>query len=148
MPTKPRPALDRFAEKIALTDVGCIEWIAGTNEAGYGIFFVSKSPRRKFVRAHRWSYEYHIGPIPAGLVLDHLCRNRACVNPAHLEPVTERENILRGVSPSARHKALTHCPSGHPYSGPNLYVDPVGSRHCRECKRVRDRRRSLPRKAA
>lgn len=148
MAVKARPPIDRFAEKIALTDSGCIEWIAGTNEHGYGIFFISKSPRRRFVRAHRWSYEYHVGAIPDGLVLDHLCRNPPCVNPAHLEPVTSGENVLRGESPSARHKALTHCPASHPYSGANLYIDPAGSRHCRECKRARDRRRSQTRRAA
>lgn len=140
MPPKPRSVIDRFAEKIALTDSGCVEWIAGANENGYGVFFISKTPRRKSVKAHRWSYEHHVGAIPDTLVLDHLCRNPACVNPEHLEPVSQAENIMRGASPSAIHAALTHCPSGHPYSGPNLYVDPSGSRHCRECKRARDRR--------
>lgn len=135
-----RPALDRFAEKIALTDSGCIEWIGGTNGVGYGSFYAGRASGDETGRvyAHRWSYEYHVGPIPEGLHLDHLCRNRACVNPDHLEPVTNRENLLRGAGPSAEHARKTHCPQGHPYSGDNLYVHPTkGTRHCRACGRAR-----------
>lgn len=146
MPAKARPPIDRFAEKIALTDSDCIEWIAGTNEHGYGIFFISKSPRRRFVRAHRWSYEHHVGPVPEGLDLDHLCRNRACVNPDHLEPVTARVNLLRGESPSALNAKKTHCPAGHAYAGSNLSVNSDGNRVCRTCRRARDRRRYHQRK--
>lgn len=140
MPVKPRPAVDRFAEYVALAPSGCLQWLGGVTETGYGVFFVAKTPRKKFARAHRWSYEYHVGPIPTGLVLDHLCRNRACVNPDHLEPVTQQVNVLRGESPSATNAKTTHCPFGHPYGGQNLYVTPDGCRACRECKRQRDRR--------
>jgi HNH endonuclease len=138
-----RPAVDRFAEKVALTDSGCIEWIGGLNGVGYGQFYIGKenagtseaSGSGKYY-AHRWSYEYHVGPIPDGLHLDHLCRNRACVNPDHLEPVTCRENLLRGTGSTAAHAAKTHCPAGHPYSGENLYVYPTSNiRRCRECGR-------------
>lgn len=138
-----RPALDRFAEKVALTDSGCIEWIGGLNGVGYGQFYRGKTHHGDTGKtyAHRWSYEYHVGPIPDGLHLDHLCRNRACVNPEHLEPVTVRENLLRGEGLSAMHAKKTRCPVGHPYAGENLYVHPTnGQRYCRACGRERSLR--------
>jgi hypothetical protein len=145
-----RPALDRFAEKIALTDSGCIEWIGGLNGVGYGQFYVGKQNRGDTGKgyAHRWSYEYHVGPIPEGKHLDHLCRNPACVNPEHLEPVTARENLLRGTGPSASHAQKTHCPAGHAYAGRNLYVYPTKNiRRCRECGRQQAQARRNQRKA-
>lgn len=130
--------VDRFAEKVALNDDGCIVWIGGTNGVGYGQFYRGKKFRGDTGKAyaHRWSYEYHVGPIPDGLFIDHLCRNPACVNPDHLEPVTNRENLLRGETTTAAHAAKTHCPAGHEYAGRNLYVHPTrGYRVCRECGR-------------
>jgi hypothetical protein len=134
-----RPALVRFADKIALTDSGCVEWIGGLNGVGYGQFYIGRTSLEQTGKgyAHRWSYEYHVGPIPEGLELDHLCRNTACVNPEHLEPVTQRENLLRGTSPAAEHAKKTSCPAGHPYAGRNLYIYPsTGIRRCRECGRL------------
>lgn len=87
------------------------------------------------VPAHRFAYELLVRPIPPGLVLDHECRVRHCVRPDHLTPVTNRENILRGVGASARCAAQTHCPAGHPYDEANTYVRPNGHRDCRECGR-------------
>lgn len=139
-----RPALDRFAEKVALDDDGCLVWIGGLNGVGYGQFYRGRSNAEETGKtyAHRWSYEYHIGPIPDGLHLDHLCRNRACVNPDHLEPVTVRENLLRGEGPSAACARTTHCPAGHPYLGSNLYTHPTKNmRRCRECGRQQSRAR-------
>lgn len=134
-----RSALDRFADNIALTESGCIVWLGGLNGVGYGQFYKGRSSLDETGKtyAHRWSYEYHVGPIPDGLHLDHLCRNRRCVNPDHLEPVTIRENLLRGESPSAKHAVKTHCPAGHPYSGSNLHLTPSGQRKCRACDRTR-----------
>jgi hypothetical protein len=81
--------------------------------------------------AHRLSYEHHVGPIPDGLQIDHTCRNRKCVNPEHLEPVTNAENTTRQDHAERR---KTHCPKGHPYDEANTYVDPSGARRCRACR--------------
>lgn len=116
---------------------GCHIWTGATN-GRYGLFFVSKaSPGSAFRYAHRWAYERDRGPIPDGLELDHLCRNPICVNPAHLEPVTSRENNLRGLSPAAIHARKTHCPQGHAYSG----VNKRGERVCRTCNTEQKRAR-------
>lgn len=134
---KPRPILERFAEKIALTDSGCIEWIASQNGVGYGTLSINRYGGK--VLAHRFSYEHHKGPIPEGLTVDHLCRNTLCVNPDHLEAVTQTENTLRGTAPTAINAAKTHCNGGHALSGPNLRITPNGWRECLECRRRRAR---------
>lgn len=139
-----RPPVDRFAEKVALTESGCLVWLAGVTGDGYGRFRPG-GRQTQTTLAHRWSYEHHVGPIPKGLHLDHLCRNPPCVNPDHLEPVTCRENSLRGTGFVAVNAAKTHCPAGHPYSGENLYT--YGwSRACRTCRR--EARQRSARKAA
>ena len=126
---------ERFIDKIEVMPSGCIEWIAGNNGVGYGLFYFGRGVRGY---AHRWAYEHYVGPIPDGLHLDHLCRNTKCVNPDHLEPVTCQVNLLRGEGPSAKHAKKTHCPQGHPYSGDNLYTHPTkGIRYCRACGRIR-----------
>ena len=111
-------------------DLGkCWLWIGRCNDDGYGLISVEYDMQR----AHRVSYEMAMGPIPGGFDIDHLCRVRSCVNPAHLEPVTRQTNLLRGFTIPAYHAQKTHCPRGHPYSGCNLYIGKDGSRRCRTC---------------
>ena len=130
-----RPATDRFWSKVDKTG-SCWLWTGWTNGTGYGRFDM---PGQK-VYAHRFAYELERGPIPAGMQIDHLCRNRLCVNPAHLEAVTQRENILRGESVQARNARKTHCPKGHEYTDANTYERPDRDPPGRECKTCRDAR--------
>lgn len=115
----------------------CWIWTAAIDRGGYG--------RYKHKAAHRVSYELLVGPIPQGLDLDHLCRVRACVNPSHLEPVTRRENLLRGDTVTARNAAKTHCIHGHEFTHENTYMakKPRGgvARICRACYRRWDAER-------
>jgi hypothetical protein len=91
--------------------------------------------------AHRFAYQMLVGPIPEGLTLDHLCRNTGCCNPEHLEAVTHRDNVLRGVSFAAVNAVKTECPRGHPYDSENTYIVPsTGGRLCRLCQRDHKRR--------
>lgn len=129
--------LARFLAKIRRDDeTGCWGWTAFRSEKGYGQFRVGV----RTVRAHRFAYEAMVGPIPDGLTIDHLCRNRGCQNPDHLEPVTSRENTLRGDTAPAHNAAKTHCPAAHPYTPRNTYVSKRNRRDCRACHLERDRR--------
>lgn len=109
----------------------CWLWMAGKRN-GYGRFWVNG----KILSAHRLAYELSGEKIPTGMDLDHLCRTTDCVRPAHLEPVTHRENIHRGVSPVAIHARTTHCPAGHEYSAENTYQYP-NHRMCKTCTKAR-----------
>lgn len=124
----------RFWGKVQVTD-GCWLWTAGTDGKGYGKFHLDGRARR----AHRVSYEWTIGPIPPGLTLDHLCRNRACVRPSHLEPVGQAENTRRSpMAPTTVNAGKTRCPKGHPYDEINTYLgrrsDGSHFRVCRACR--------------
>jgi hypothetical protein len=94
----------------------------------------------KHCYVHRWAYELLVGPIPPTMTLDHLCRNPACANPRHLEPVTIGVNVLRGLGPTARHARKTRCINGHPFNETNTIYRPTGGRYCRECRRASSRR--------
>lgn len=129
--------LSKAESRIRQSLVGCWEWTGALHKAGYGELFVEG----KRQRAHRLVYEALVGPIPAGMHLDHLCRNRRCVRPDHLEPVTPKENVHRGESIPARNAAKTHCIAGHPFSEANTYIyfDRKGrmARVCKTCARRR-----------
>lgn len=136
----------RFWRKVdrSAGGAGCWVWTACLNSYGYGQFAATG----RQVQAHRFSYELLIGAIPHGLDIDHLCRNRACVNPAHLEPVTRRVNLLRGETIVAECAAKTECPVGHVYDDANTRIDRRGARRCRACHREREMRRYYANKEA
>lgn len=123
--------MERFVENIDVLPNGCWQWNKSLVTFGYGNFSV----RGTLFLAHRFAYMIFRGEIPIDKQLDHLCRNRGCVNPEHLEPVTSKENVLRGVGLTARHAKKVLCLKGHPLSGKNLYtrIDRTG-RECRACR--------------
>jgi hypothetical protein len=128
---------ERFWSKVdldgATADDDCYNWTGALDRQGYGQFWLGD----RSGLAHRVAYELARGPIPDGLTLDHLCRNRKCVRPDHLEPVTIKENTLRGTSPSALHAVKTHCHRGHEFTPENTFLKANGKgRECRECRRA------------
>jgi len=156
------PVAKRFWRRVlAVGNVcECWEWAGCKSPLGYGRFCIRGSVDRD-LQAHRVAYEMTIGPIPSGLSLDHLCRNPACVNPWHLEPVTHLENVRRGNSKFnkisaatraaqiAKRLAKTHCPRGHEYTVANTRLSPKGGRSCKACAVALNRIRTAgkPRKS-
>lgn len=134
----PRPD-DRFFEKVRPRG-DCWEWTASTDDSGYGLFSAKRARcRGHIVRAHIWSYEYFVAPVPVGLQLDHLCHDtscqlgtdcphRSCVNPWHLEAVPPLVNSQRGCG-----QRRAKCPAGHAYDIANTYINPRGVQVCRTC---------------
>lgn len=140
----PAGAWRRFWAKV---DAGgdCWDWTAGGIPNGYGMF--RAWPDRNQVLVHRLVWEMLVGPIPAGFEIDHLCRNRRCVNPDHLEPVAQRENLMRSGAWSAVNARKIACAQGHPYTAENTRIY-RGRRHCRACDRARPPRRRAVGRAA
>jgi hypothetical protein len=125
----------------------CWLWTAGLYPSGYGQFRVGSvtDGTRRRVSAHRFAYEALVETVKEGLDMDHLCRVRSCCNPKHLEPVTRRENLLRGETIPSRNAGKTHCSHGHPFDAKNTRINKDGSRTCRRCvvRYVTERRRRL-----
>ncbi len=123
---------EHLSEVPGYTD--CWPWLAGRHPNGYGRFWLAG----RYQGAHRLAHKLLVGPIPEGLVIDHLCRVPCCVNPRHMEPVTSQENTRWGIR-GVLYRQVTHCAKGHPYDEANTYVDPHGYRNCRRCQLVAKR---------
>lgn len=129
-----RPTAEvRFWSKVQVTGF-CWEWVGAISDTGYGSFHISKEQGR--TGAHRYVWELLMGPIPDGLVVDHLCRNRSCVNPDHLEPILEAENIRRGMSSAHISRRTNTCRRGHSLADAYLAhrADGRTTRRCRTCQ--------------
>jgi hypothetical protein len=133
------PPLERLLAGLTYEpNTGCWLWVKCSSN-GYGLIYVMGKNKH----AHRLAYEELVGPIPEGLDIDHLCRVRACCNPAHLEPVTRGVNISRGMLPTMareRFSKITHCPQGHAYDEKNTYFYKGSERSCRACSREHQKR--------
>jgi hypothetical protein len=131
-----RPDEERFLSYVKPDPNGCLLW-SGYLQNGYGVF---KPANNNKMVAHKWFYEYKLGPVPPGFQLDHLCRVRHCVNLNHLEPVTPKENNRRSQSASAKNAKKTHCLRGHLFNEANTYIRPNSARMCRVCARLSKRK--------
>jgi len=134
----PIPVRERILANIVVTESGCWEW-QNFRDNGYGRIWVGSRTdgSRRLTSSHRVAYEEFVGPIPDGMVIDHLCRNPPCCNPEHLEPVTQQVNVaVRGRGPVARQLRQTHCKRDHEFTPENTYMN-KGKRYCVECMNLR-----------
>lgn len=127
-----------ITERVTIDDNGCWLWIGAKNSAGYAVALRKPKTTSLHIRMHRKSYELYKGEIPEGLVIDHLCRVRHCINPDHLEPVTIKENTLR--SPLVNKKHDKFCLHGHEYTPETTFMRKTGIRNCRTCKNISGRK--------
>lgn len=118
-------------------DTECENWRGCVDSKGYGVLYFEN----KRIKPHRIAYVLRVGVIPKGKVIDHLCKNRKCINPLHLEAVTNKVNLLRGNGWGAKNARKTTCMRGHPFAGNNLILRIKGGRYCRECRKLSDKRR-------
>lgn len=138
------PTTRRFLTRVRKDQDGCWIWTGGTKTGGRGEFWY----QRKNVLAYRFAYEWFRAPIPTGMVIDHLCKRPACVNPDHLEAVTQSVNVLRGDLADAnrvRKATISQCPHGHEYIPENSFSWSDGRRRCRVCEIVKNEKRKRPR---
>jgi hypothetical protein len=129
--------IENFKKHIQITKEGCWEWTAKIHKnTGYGYFTV----KGKTHLSHRFSYKYFKGEIPLNLCIDHICENRKCVNPEHLQAITLKQNILKGKSVCAQKAKQIYCHKNHPLSGENLYITPDNRRQCKTCNKIRQKK--------
>jgi hypothetical protein len=133
--------IENFLKYIKVEPNGCWLWLSKIAKNGYG-HFTHRIGFKKYRTqlAHRFSFEYFRGPIPYGLVIDHTCKVQNCVNPYHMETVTQQINVLRGNGIAAKNHKKTHCLMGHELSGENLYKSTKGKRECIMCRRASARK--------
>jgi hypothetical protein len=136
LPAGPEEVARRLAKRSRREPSGCVVWFGAKQTNGYGSVSIGAG---KTALAHRAAYFIARGEIDPSLTIDHLCRNRLCVNPEHLEQVTCRENNRRGFGFSGVNARKTHCDAGHELAGDNLIVKARGNRNCRECQRIHER---------
>jgi hypothetical protein len=139
-----RPTIDYIVEDCGY-ETPCWIWQGFLDRNGYGIVWLNTRRRA----AHIVLYEREIGPIPVGLELDHLCRNRSCICPRHVEPVTHAENLRRGHAPNMIARRENRCSRGHLFDAKNTLIRANGRKMCRACHAMKERQRlSLSRKSA
>jgi hypothetical protein len=133
-----KEVIDRFWSKVIRITDSCWIWKGALKDDGYAQFWISNQhpPHQEYI--HRFVYEITKGSIPDGLAIDHLCRNRACPNPDHLEAVSSKENVLRGIGITAVNSRKTHCKHGHLLTAENIYVYDKG-RVCKLCLKDREK---------
>lgn len=139
MTIAPQRIIDRVSARVVVDANGCWTWTGSPTSNGYGRISWAVDRKITYALTHRVMWAHHRGAIPEGLDLDHLCRNRLCCNPDHLEPVTRQTNLLRGDTIPARRAAATQCHRGHAFTPENTRLTSLGQRECRECKRETNR---------